>query len=130
MSTKPKPKEPEEDQGFFDRFAGWADGVVSRAPFFVVCAAFVLAWCSGLYFAGWDNDIYHLLLNSPTTAITFLIVSLSANAARRESKATNAKLDAIAAAVADLLDDVGGEGHDESIERLRKSVGLEDRIGA
>jgi low affinity Fe/Cu permease len=118
------------DQGFFDRFAERADGVVSRAPFFVICAIFVIGWLAGLPFAGWDNDIYHLLLNSPTTAITFLMVSMAANAARRESKATNAKLDAIAAALADLLDDVGGDGHDDSIATLRASVGLEEKISA
>lgn len=118
------------DQGFFDRFAETADGVISRAVFFVVCAVFVLSWIIGLPFAGFDTDIYHLALNSPTTAVTFLIVSLSANANRRQAKAQNMKQNALAEALAALLEDVGGDGHEEAIRKLREAVGLEDRVEA
>lgn len=117
-------------QGFFDRFAEWADGVISRAVFFAVCAIFVLGWIIGLPFVGWDTDIYHLALNSPTTAVTFLIVSLSANASRRQAKAQNVKQNAIAEALAELLEDVAGEGHEASIRKLREAVGLEERVEA
>jgi low affinity Fe/Cu permease len=119
-----------DEQGFFDRLAEKIDTLTSRAPFFTICAVFVVLWIIGLPFAGYKNDTYHLFLNSPTTAITFLLVAVAANAQRRSSKATDAKQNAIAEALADLLDDVGGEGHEETIKRLRDTVGLEDRTGA
>jgi low affinity Fe/Cu permease len=68
-----------ERVNLFDRFAEAAGRHVARAWFFGVCASFVLLWLIGLPFFGWRNDLYHLLLNSPTTAITFLLVALLQN---------------------------------------------------
>lgn len=110
--------------GLFDRFADWATTVVSRAPFFSLCAALVIGWCIGLPFAGPKNQLYHLLLNSPTTAITFLLVALLENAQARFEKSTNKKLNAIADYLADISDDP-----DHAAE-LRKAVGIEKEMAA
>jgi low affinity Fe/Cu permease len=73
-----------ERVNLFDRFASAAGRHVARAWFFGVCASFVLLWVAGLPFFGWRNDLYHLMLNSPTTAITFLLVALLQNSQERD----------------------------------------------
>lgn len=63
--------------------------------FFAFCLGLVTAWLIGLPFAGPTNNLYHLMLNSPTTAITFLLVALQGNDANRFEKATNERLEKI-----------------------------------
>lgn len=51
----------------FDAFADWVGGVWASAWWFALCAAFVLGWVAGLIVTGkWNDDVYHLWLNSPT----------------------------------------------------------------
>lgn len=63
----------EEYRGFFDRFAGRSAAFVSRAPFFVFCVLLVVVWAPGNF------DTYQLLINTPTTIVTFLLVALLQN---------------------------------------------------
>src|SRR5713101_7282922 len=73
--------------GFFDRFAGLASRVASRAPFFAFCILLVVLWllqgaiavaASG-HFSSFQNDKYQLEINTTTTIITFLLVALLQN---------------------------------------------------
>lgn len=114
----------------FDRIAEKAAAFVSHAPFFAFCFVLVASWLIGLPFAGWTNDTYHLMLNSPTTAITFLMVAILENSSRRAEAASSAKQNAMAEAIADLLEDVGGDGHEDSIRKLRKAAGIEKTMSA
>ena len=55
---------------FFDRFAQRSAEWASRALFFAFCIALVVVWAPTLLFV--DFDTWQLLINTPTTIITFL----------------------------------------------------------
>ena len=111
--------------GFFDRFAGHASEVASRAPFFAACVLLILVWAPTLAFLKFDT--WQLLINTATTIVTFLLVALLQNAQKRSEAALQAKLDAIADGLADLMRHTV-EGGDE--KDLRKDmVELQDAVG-
>jgi low affinity Fe/Cu permease len=128
--------------GFFDRFAGWAAGLVSRAPFFALSVALVIAWLiEGVVrvvaagsLAAFLDDTYQLQINTLTTIITFLLVALLQNTQTRADRALQRKLNSVADALADLMERTAERFDDEElrgdIEELRAAVGLEDREGS
>ena len=65
----------EARRGPFDRFAERSAEFVSKAPFFAFCVVLVVVWAPS-YFLVDDFDTYQLLINTPTTIITFLLVAL------------------------------------------------------
>lgn len=77
----------------FDRFADWVADQVAHAWFFTFCLGLVFGWLVGLPFAKPDNQLWHLVLNSPTTAITFLLVALLHNTQHRFEKAVNERFE-------------------------------------
>jgi low affinity Fe/Cu permease len=122
--------------GFFDRFAGHASLVVSRAPFFSFCLLLVLAWLiEGVVkvSAGGSflDDTYQLQINTTTTIITFLLVALLQNSQARSDQAVHHKLNAIADGLADLMEHMAERADDEDlrrdIEELKDAIGLERR---
>lgn len=127
----------QRERTLFDDAASRVGAVVARAPFFALCATFVLGWLIGLPFAGWKSDIYHLFLNSPTTAITFLLVALLQNSTARFENSVNIKLNALAGAVGDLMDAMAEtldtddcDALRDDAHELRDAVGTEDQVGA
>lgn len=120
MSDPTMPSDVDEHVGFFDRFAANAARWVSRAPFFSFCVLLVIVWApSGLIIR--DIDLWQLIINTATTIITFLLVALLENSNARADAAVQHKLNAIARALADSMDDA-----DDAAE-LRAAVGLEER---
>jgi low affinity Fe/Cu permease len=127
------------DVGVFDRFAGWAAQLASRAPFFAFCLLLVLLWLiQGLAtvlisgsFSQLLDATYQLEINTTTTIITFLMVALLQNSQTRESQATQHKLNAIADGVADLMEHLSDLHDDADLMQdtmeLREAVGLESR---
>jgi low affinity Fe/Cu permease len=125
--------------GFFDRFAGWAASFASRAPFFAFCVFLVVAWIiQGLITMAISgdpsmliNDKYQLEINTTTTIITFLMVALLQNSQTREDQATQHKLNAMADAMADMMEQMAQHWDVQSlrqdIHELRLAVGLEER---
>lgn len=124
--------------GFFDRFAGKASEIVSRAPFFAFCLALVGLWLvEGVVrvVAGGPEsflgDTYQLQINTTTTIITFLLVALLQNSETRSDRAVQHKLNAVADGLADLMDHLAERSDDEDLRRdireLRAAVGLEKR---
>jgi low affinity Fe/Cu permease len=113
--------------GFFDRFAGHASDVASRAPFFAGCVLLILVWAPTVALLSFDT--WQLLINTATTIVTFLLVALLQNSQTRNDQATQHKLNAIADALADLMahSSAQGNGLREDIRELRSAVGLEDR---
>jgi low affinity Fe/Cu permease len=84
----------------FDRFADRVAHVWEKPWWFAICAAFVIGWVSGLLATRqWNDSAYHLWLNSPTTALTFLGVFLLHNSTQRFERATNKRLEQIITAV-------------------------------
>ncbi len=109
----------------FDRFAAAAARFTSHAPFFVACVGLVVLWVVSYPLFG-SIDTWQLVINTATTIVTFLMVALLQNSQSRSEAALHQKLDAIADALADLMEasDAGGDtGKD--VRDLRTAVGIE-----
>jgi low affinity Fe/Cu permease len=117
------PSEVDEHVGWFDRFATSAAGFVGRAPFFAACVLLVVLWVPS-YLIIRDLDLYQLVINTATTIVTFLLVALLQNTEMRADLSTQHKLNAIAAALADLMDE---HELDDDADELKAAVGLEHR---
>jgi low affinity Fe/Cu permease len=131
-----KPKQPTdvtaEERSLFDRFAEHADTVVARAPFFGFCVLLVVVWLPSFFLIR-NIDTWQLIINTITTIVTFLLVALLQNSQTRADMAVQQKLNAIADALADLMDSQakGGKGDlNDDIRELRAAVGLEQRESA
>ena len=127
--------------GGFDRFAGFAAHLASRAPFFAFCLLLVVLWLAqGLVLVVTRGSIspflhseYQLEINTTTTIVTFLMVALLQSSQTRNDQATQHKLNAIADALADLMEQTA-EGKPDSklvadMKELRAAIGLEEREG-
>lgn len=106
---------------------------MAKAPFFTACLALVLLWLPS-YPLFQDPNAWQLTLNSPTTAMTFLLVALLQNTTARADKAAQQKANAIADGLADLTEALGHELGSERLHaqarELRAAVGLEDRVSS
>jgi low affinity Fe/Cu permease len=127
--------------GLFDRFAGMAAHLASRAPFFAFCLGLVALWLiQGAVLIASRGSIgpfldaeYQLEINTTTTIVTFLLVALLQNSQTRNDQATQHKLNAIADALADLMEHTAERFPEselaEDVRELRAAVGLETREG-
>jgi low affinity Fe/Cu permease len=122
------PSEVSERVGFFDRFAGWASLIASRAYFFAFCVLLILLWAPSWFVIG-NVDTWQLIINTATTIITFLMVALLQNSQTRSDQAVQHKLNALADGLADLMAHVAEHGNEgdlqQDIDELRKAIGLE-----
>jgi low affinity Fe/Cu permease len=133
------PSEVSGRVGFFDRFAGSAANIASRAPFFAFCVLLVILWLlQGLLvilFGGGLSSFlssrFQLEINTTTTIITFLMVALLQNSQTRDDHAGQHKLNAIADALADMMERLAEQNDDDElrtdVHELRLAVGLEER---
>ena len=116
--------------GFFDRFAGWAALIASRATFFAFCVLLIVIWAPS-YFVFQSIDTWQLIINTATTIITFLMVALLQNSQTRSDQAVQHKLNAIADGLADVMAYLqSGDNErdlDKDLRELREAVGLEER---
>jgi hypothetical protein len=145
MKDKPlpvlMPSEVSSRVGFFDRFAGLAARLASRAPFFAFCLLLVILWLvqgvtlivsKGSFHAFLDSQ-YQLEINTTTTIVTFLMVALLQNSQTRTDQATQHKLNAIADGLADLMEHLAAQTSDAALDKdmkeLRAAVGLETKEG-
>lgn len=118
-----------ERLSLFDRFARKASDFVSRAPFFAFCVAMVVVWLPTFPLVG-NFDTWQLLINTPTTILTFLLVAVLQNTQRRSEQAVHEKLDAIADGLADFMTFFLSEATDNvadlrrDIDELKEAVGL------
>jgi len=125
--------------GFFDRFAGAAAERASQAPFFAFCVGLVVLWLTqGVVtivvtrdFSHFLDDKYQLEINTTTTIVTFLMVALLQNSQTRENQAVQHKLNAIADAMADMMERQAERYDDDELRcdvvELKAAVGLEER---
>ncbi|MEA2522135.1 MAG: hypothetical protein QOI81_1781 [Actinomycetota bacterium] len=133
------PSEVSTRVGFFDRFAGLAASLASRAPFFAFCLLLVIIWLmQGIVLIisqgslhGFLDSQYQLEINTTTTIITFLMVALLQNSQTRTDQATQHKLNAIADGLADLMEHIAELAPDDALQKdmleLRAAIGLETR---
>jgi low affinity Fe/Cu permease len=119
------PSEVSPKRTWFDRFADGVIGVVSNASFFVICMAFVLVWLAAgaIRWEHWHE--WADVLAVPAAGVTLLMVALLENESRRNDQATQRKLNAMAKALADMMDKF--EMNRRDVEELRSAVGLELR---
>ena len=131
MSEGERPSQVHGELSLFDRFADVASTFVSRAPFFAFCVLLVVVWLPS-YFVIRDLNTWQLIINTITTIVTFLLVALLQNTQTRSDLAIQQKLNAIADALADVMDAQSGSDRDLSadIKELRSAVGLEQRESA
>ncbi len=110
----------------FDRFAEAASEFASHAAFFIGCVVLVVVWAPSYFVLG-NLNTWQLVINTATTIVTFLLVALLQNSQRRNESAMHQKLDALADALADLMEHVSAEEDDlrEDIAELRDAVGAE-----
>jgi low affinity Fe/Cu permease len=120
------PSQVDGDPSWFDRFAEGASRVVSRAWFFAACVLMVLAWAPSYPLFG-TVDTYQLVINTGTTIVTFLLVALIQNSQRRSDQATQHKLNAVAAALAAVMNE---PRLDAARRELCAAVGLEEHESA
>ncbi len=118
------PADVSEETTWFDRAADRTSHVVARPPFFLASLTIVLTWL----LAGPFLDFSHAWVDSlqvVVALVTFFMVALLQNEAWRGNKAAQRKLNAIAAALAELM---GTEAVDkEHVRQLNAAVGLEKR---
>ena len=123
------PSEVSERVGFFDRFAGFAAHIASRAAFFAFCLLLILLWAPSILLIR-DIDTWQLIINTATTIVTFLMVALLQNSQTRSDQALQHKLNAIADGLSDLMVHLSDTTDRRDLERdvieLRDAVGLED----
>lgn len=111
---------------WFTTFASRASNLVAKPWFFAFCLLLVIVWLPS-YFALQSIDTWQLIINTVTTIVTFLLVALLQNDQERFQKSVNAKLNAIAMGIGDLLEK---QGQDEQAQELYDVMGLEDEITA
>jgi low affinity Fe/Cu permease len=132
VTSAKMPSQSRAELSVFDRFADGVGRMTSRAAFFVFCLLLVLVWAPS-YFVFGSVDTWQLIINTITTIVTFLLVALLQNTQKRSDDAVQQKLNAIAQALADMMDRASnGEQHKltEDRQELMKAVGLEDREGS
>lgn len=118
------PSDVTENRGGFDRSADAVSNFLAKPPFFVGCVVFIVGWAV----AGPVADFSHGwvdVLQLVAAAITLLLVALLENEAWRANKATQRKLNAIAAGLAHLMERSGADP--EHVRQLNAAVGLEKR---
>jgi low affinity Fe/Cu permease len=117
-------------RGRFDDIAEAASNLTGKGPFFALCLLITLIWLLSITLLSFE--IWNLIASTATGVVTFLLVALLQNSQRRAEAAMNEKLNALAAAVADLMRFHSGEDRDlrDNIALLQATVGLEERISA
>ncbi len=124
------PTEVSSRVGMFDRFAGSAAHVASRATFFAFCVILILLWAPSILIIR-NVDTWQLIINTATTCITFLMVALLQNSQTRADQAVQHKLNAIADGLADVMAHLADDDEERDLGRdmmeLRAAVGLEEQ---
>jgi low affinity Fe/Cu permease len=118
------PTDVTEETTWFDRAADRITHMVARPPFFFVSLGIVIGWAvSGpvLDFShGWVDSLELVI-----ALVTFLMVALLQNEGWRGAKATQRKMNAMSAALAELM--AKSDVDQEHVDQLNAAVGLEKR---
>ncbi len=118
-----------DDRSVFDRFVEGAHTKVSQAPFFTVCVVVIVVWLVSVPLWA-DLKAWQVAIHTVTSVTTLLLIALLENAGRRSDEAEAEKLNVIAEALSALMTSQAFTKDaklQEAAERLRDSVGLEER---
>lgn len=130
MSETPdhaKPSEIDEHRSWFDELAARAQDVVSRDTFFITLVIITALWAPS-YFLLHNIDHWYLVFVLPAEIVTLFMVALMANHDRRSEEALQRKVDALAEALAVVIEGPDGDDVRRHARELRAAVGLEDRL--
>jgi low affinity Fe/Cu permease len=114
----------------FDRFAEGASKFVSKGLFFTISVVIVAIWMPTIFIFQ-SVDTWQLVINTLTSVLAFLLIALLQNSERRYDEALHQKIDALTAALADLMEHEANGDREllrRHIEELRSSVGLEREL--
>jgi len=94
-------------------------------PAILVAIAFVVLWCGGAAFvpSGFHNTGYQLVVSTVSSVVTLIMVFVIQSSQNRDSRALQAKVDAMANALTHMSRELGVDEHRYLLTRL---VGLED----
>jgi low affinity Fe/Cu permease len=112
----------------FEKFVEAANQLVSRGPFFLIMVAVLVAWAAS--YPLWSSATkWELTLHTGSAILSLLLLALLENAGRRSQEAIQEKLNVLAEALADLMTSRAADDPEleESVEKLRQAIGLEDR---
>jgi low affinity Fe/Cu permease len=118
------PTDVSDETTWFDRAADRTTDLMAKPPFFIASLGIVMAWA----LAGPVLDFSHGWVDSlqiVVALVTFLMVALLQNEGWREAKAAQRKMNAMAAALAELM--AKSDVDQEHVEQLNAAVGLEKR---
>ena len=113
-----------EETTWFDRAADATSRFIARPPFFLISLSLVVLWVV----AGPVLDFAHSWVDSlvvVSSLVTLLMVALLENESWRGNKATQRKLNALAAALAEMM--ACSEVDQEHVRQLNAAVGVEKR---
>ena len=127
MAQESMPSEVQGKPGFFDRFADAVAHVTARAWFFAACVALVIIWLPS-FFVVQNLDTWQLLINTPTTVVTFLLVGLAQNTSTRADSAIQQKLNAHSVALIALAEHLKLDDP-QVLRELRDATGIEQEEG-
>jgi low affinity Fe/Cu permease len=114
----------------FDRFAEAASRFVSEAAFFIISLVVVIVWLPTVVLFS-NVDTWQLVINTATSVLAFLLVTLLQNSERRYDHALHHKVDALAIGLVTVMRQQGGanrEEHERAIRELCAAVGVEERM--
>ena len=118
------PSDVNEETTWFDRAADATSRFIARPAFFLISLALVVLWV----IAGPILDFAHSWVDSlvvVSSLVTFSIVAVLENEGWRGNKATQRKLNAMAAGLAELM--AKSDVDQEHVRQLNAAVGLEKR---
>jgi len=125
----PSDEQPGQPINRFDRFAEAVSRLVSQGVFFTAAVVVVLIWIPTIFFIS-SIDTWQLVINTLTSVLAFLLIALLQNSERRYDDALHQKIDAIAASLANLMEQIDerdGNQVRRDVESLRESIELERR---
>jgi low affinity Fe/Cu permease len=120
------PSEIDHRRGWFDELASRTHDVASRDIFFLAIVILTALWAPSYFLLG-SLEHWHLALVLPAEVVTLYMLALMANHDRRSEQALHRKMDALAAALAVVLEGPDKEDARKHATELRAALGLEDR---
>jgi hypothetical protein len=109
-------------RGPFDHFSERASFLASSPLFFLLCLLLITAWVLGLVLGA--SDRFEAGAAGGMSALTLVLVAVLKNSELRAERASQTKLDAIAAA---LLEEHRGH-HGDADDALEHSIGVHEQI--
>ena len=121
-------RQKQDGRNPFEKFVEAVNQRVSRAPFFGLCLAIVIAWLVSAPL--WpDPKSWQVVIHTVTSVLSLLLLVLLENSSRRAEEAAQEKLNVLAEGLAALMDSQSRDDPEleKATTKLRDAVGLEER---